>query len=288
MILVVGATGMLGGRITQGLLSRGEEVRVLVRSEAAAQQLAAAGARPVIGDLKDAESLAAACAGADTVVTTANSAMRTEPDTVDSVDRQGNAHLVAAAEQAGVDRFVYVSALGAAPGHPVPLLSAKGETEQRLRASTMTWTVLQPNAFMDVYVPMVFAAPALAGTPVTIVGEGRQQHSLVALSDVAAYALAAYDHPAAEDATLVIGGPEPVTWRDVVAALESELGRDIELRTVSPGEPVPGLPENVAQLLATFDTFDSPVDMSEMSHTYGVQPTRLQDFVAALAASTRT
>jgi hypothetical protein len=93
---------------------------------------------------------------------------------------------------------------------------------------------------------------------------------------------------AAEDATLVIGGPEPVTWRDVVAALESELGRDIELRTVSPGEPVPGLPENVAQLLATFDTFDSPVDMSEMTRTYGVQPTRLQDYVAALAASTRT
>jgi uncharacterized protein YbjT (DUF2867 family) len=92
---------------------------------------------------------------------------------------------------------------------------------------------------------------------------------------VAAYALAAYDHPAAEDATLVIGGPEPVTWRDVVAALESALGRDIELRTVSPGEPVPGLPENVAELLAMFDTFDSPVDMSEMTRTYGVQPTRL-------------
>lgn len=288
MILVVGATGMLGGRITQGLLSRGEEVRVLVRSDAAAQELAAAGARPVRGDLKDAESLTAACAGADTVVTTANSAMRTEPDTVDSVDRQGNAQLVAAAEQAGVDRFVYVSALGATPGHPVPLLSAKGETEQRLRDSTMTWTVLQPNAFMDVYVPMVFAAPALAGAPVTIVGEGRRQHSLVALSDVAAYALAAYDHPAAENATLVIGGPEPVTWRDVVAALESELGRHIELRTVSPGEPVPGLPENVAQLLAMFDTFDSPVDMSEMTRTYGVQPTRLQDFVATLASSTRT
>ena len=68
----------------------------------------------------------------------------------------------------------------------MPLLSAKGETEQRLRDSTMTWTVLQPNAFMDVYVPMVFAAPALAGAPVTIVGEGRRQHSLVALSDVAA------------------------------------------------------------------------------------------------------
>jgi hypothetical protein len=74
----------------------------------------------------------------------------------------------------------------------------------------------------------------------------------------------------------------------VVAALESALGRDIELRTVSPGEPVPGLPENVAQLLAMFDTFDSPVDMSEMARTYGVQPTRLQDFVAALASSTRT
>ncbi len=288
MILVVGATGMLGGEITRGLLRREEDVRVLVRSDEAARELAAAGASPVLGDLSDPGSLRQACAGVATVITTANSAMRAAPDTVDSVDREGNAHLVTAAEEAGVTRFVFVSALGAQPGHPVPLLSAKGETEQRLQQSSMTWTVLQPNAFMDVYVPLAFAAPALAGQPVTIVGDGLRQHSLVALRDVAAYALAAYDHPAAERATLAIGGPEPVTWRDVVAAVESELGVDVTLRRVAPGEAVPGVPETVAQLLALFDSYDSPVDMSGLSSTYGVRPTTLKDFVAGLGSTGRT
>ena len=287
MILVVGATGLLGGHITRTLLQRGEPVRILVRTGSDHDALVTAGADPVVGDLKDPDSLRTACAGIDAVVTTANSLGRGGQDTVESVDRVGNRDLVDAAAAQGVRRFVFTSSLGADPEHPMPFLRAKGETEQRLRSSGMAWTVLQPNFYMDGWVAAVVAGPVLAGRPVTLVGNGRRRHSMVAARDVAGYAIAALDQPEAQGQTLVIGGPEPMSWRDVVAAFEQELGRNIPVRTISPGEPVPGLPDVMTGLLAALDTYDSPLEMGELSTTYGIEPTTLADFVQNLVATSR-
>jgi uncharacterized protein YbjT (DUF2867 family) len=88
MILVVGATGVLGGMITNRLLSEGKDVRILVRHNSPSEQLALqgmatsakllieSGAKPAYGDLKDRDSLNQVCEGVDSLVTTANSAMR--------------------------------------------------------------------------------------------------------------------------------------------------------------------------------------------------------------------
>jgi hypothetical protein len=81
-----------------------------------------------VSDLKDADSVHAACRGVDAVVTTANAIGRTGDDNLDSVDHLGNRNLVDAAEAEGVRRFVCISALGAHPDHPMPLLRAKGRT----------------------------------------------------------------------------------------------------------------------------------------------------------------
>lgn len=97
MILVVGATGMLGGTIARTLLERGENVRILVRPGSSYEHLA--GAEPAIGDLKDETSLRAACEGVEAIVTTATSASRGGADTIESVDRAGYRNLVDAAAQ---------------------------------------------------------------------------------------------------------------------------------------------------------------------------------------------
>ena len=235
MILVVGATGQLGGRIAQTLIDRGFQVRILVREGSPYGDLESAGAEPVTGDLKDPDSLLTACTGVDTVVTTANSSARGGEDTVESVDRLGNRNLIEAAARAGVGRFIFVSNLGASPDSPNPFMAAKGETEQLLGSSGMSWTVLQPNLFMDKLPVLVVGMPALAGKPVTLVGEGTRVHSLVAMRDVAQYVLAAVEHPDRDGQVLVIGGPEPVSWRDVVAAFEFELGRPNPCTAFPPG-----------------------------------------------------
>jgi uncharacterized protein YbjT (DUF2867 family) len=286
MILVVGATGQLGGLITQILLDRGESVRILVRDGSAYDHLVRAGAEPVTGDLKDPDSLPACCAGVDAIVTTANSVLRGGADTIESVDLQGNRSLVDTAAAAGVGHFVFVSAMGASPDSPVPFMRAKGETEQRLQASGIPWAVLQPDAYMDIWFPMVVGGPALAGQPVTLVGEGRRRHSFVAMRDVAAYAVAALDKKA-DGQTLLIGGPSPVSWWDVIAAFNQELGREVPVRTVEPGQPIPGLPDAVIPLLASFETYDSPIDSTELARTYGVTPTSLAEYVRGFLASSR-
>lgn len=280
MILVVGATGQLGGLIARMLLERGRPVRALVRGGAAGAPLPA-GADPVAGDLKDAASLAAACRGVSAVVTTANAVARGGADSLDTVDRQGNRNLVDAAAAAGVRRFVFTSVLGASRESPMPLMQAKAETEDALRASSMDWTVLQPNLFMDTWVPAVVGGPALAGEPVTLVGEGRRRHSFVAARDVAAYAVAALDHPESIGRTVLIGGPQPLSWLDVVAAFEQALGRAVPVRSVPPGTAVAGLPDAVSGVLAAMETYDSPLDMTETSRTFGVPPSPLADFVQA-------
>lgn len=281
MILVVGATGNLGGSIARVLLAEGKEVRILVRPGSSYADLVGDGAEPVTGDLKEPASLHAACAGVDTVVTTANAIARGGEDTIESVDLQGNQHLIEAAEAEGVRRFVLTSVLGASTESPVPLMRAKAEAEQRLMESAMTWTILQPNLYMDALLPMAVGGPALAGQPVTLVGEGRRRHSMVAMRDVVAYAVAALERDEAHNQRLVIGGPDAISWRDVVAAFEHELGREVPVRTVRPGEPVPGMPEQVNGLFQVLETYDSPLDTSALAATFGVTPTGLDDFVRA-------
>lgn len=285
MILVVGATGNLGGSIARRLLADGKEVRILVRPRSSFRELVDHGAEPMTGDLKDPASLRVACAGVDAVVTTANAIGRGGDDTVESVDLQGNQHLIEAAEAEGVRRFLFTSVLGASDESSVPFIRAKGETERRLIDSGMAWTILQPNLFMDTWLPMAVGGPALAGQPVTLVGEGRRRHSMVAMADVVAYAVAALGRDEAINQRLLIGGPDAISWRDAVAAFEQELGREVPVRTVAPGNPVPGMPDQVNGLFQMLETYDSPLDMSAMAATYGVTWTTLKDFVHAFVSA---
>jgi len=282
-ILVVGATGLLGGAITRQLLEQGKEVRILVRQDSPSEELAkegratpasaliAAGAQAVYGDLKDPASLGPAMEGIDTVITTANSASRWGDDNVENCDLMGNRYLIEAAKKASVRHFIFTSAFIADPNRPVPLLSAKGQTEKALQASGLPYTIMAPMAFMEIWLAIPVGMPALSGQPVTVVGSGERIHSFVSLGDVASFTVAAVDNPAAVNQRLVIGGPEAFSFRDAAATYGEVLGRPVEVRSVAPGEPLPGLPEFMAANLAAFDTYDAPIDMTALCDTYQIE-----------------
>lgn len=278
MILVVGATGLLGGRIAHQLRQDGQAVRLLVRSGSDYEPLVAAGAQPIFGDLKAPASLPSALAGIDTVITTATAGQRGGADTIERVDLAGNRHLIDAAVQAGVRRFIFVSTVSADPDAPVPILRAKGQTERYLRASGLDYTILQPNGLLDVWIPLVIGIPLQQQRPVVLIGESRRRHSFVAVQDVAAFALAALDHPAASHQTLAIGGSAAVTWREIVAAVESALGRPLAVERRAPGELLPGLPPIASELMASLETYDSPIDMTSLVQTYGVRLTAVEEW----------
>jgi uncharacterized protein YbjT (DUF2867 family) len=144
------------------------------------------------------------------------------------------------------------------------------------------------NAFMEVWTSTLVGAPARAGQPVTLVGEGKRRHSFISAADVAAFVVAAVGHPAAMNAQLVIGGPDALSLRQVVSVYERALGREVPIRSVRPGEPIPGVPQAVWGIAAGLDAYDSPVEMAETARTFGVRLTPLDEVVAReLAAPAR-
>lgn len=297
MILIVGATGILGGLITQKLQREGKDIRILVRPNSPAEQMALqrmasspqvlieGGAEPVYGDLKNPPSLDRACEGIETIITTANSAMRGGEDNVETVDRLGNRSLIQAAQVAGVKQFIFISFLGADPKHPVPLFQAKAETEAALIESGMPYTILSPNYFMESWIGMVVGIPLQAGQPITLVGQGQRLHSLISVGDVAAFAVAAVGHPAAINQRLPLGGPEPISWRGIAKTFGRVLGKELPVQFVGPGEAIPGLPEIVPPVLAGMETYDSPISMDETARTFGVEQTSLTSFVRHMLGS---
>lgn len=285
MILVVGATGNLGGAITHMLLAQGKPVRILARPPSRYQPLVEAGAQPVFGDLKDRASLDPACHGVDTVITTANSVLRGGEDNLENVDLKGNRSLIDAAKQARVKHFIFVSVQTADANSPMPIVAAKAKTEEYLLASGIPYTIIAPDAFMEVWLAMVVGMPIMKGQPVTVVGEGRRKHSFISAADVAAFVAAAVDNPKATNQRLVLGGPEPLSLRDAAKVYGRVLGCEPTVRGVAPGEPVPGLPEVMQGMLIGLEMFDSPVEMTETARAYGVQLTPFEQVVRRMVTS---
>jgi NADH dehydrogenase len=279
MVLVVGATGVLGGLIVRRLLQEQHPVRALVRPGTSHRSLEQAGAEIVFGDLKQPDTISRACRGMAAIVTTANSVSRSAPDTVNTVDLDGNATLIEAAAEEGVEQFLFVSVYGASAQSPAPFIRAKAKTEEKLKASGVPFTILAPAAFMESWIGGIVLGPVKAGRPVTIVGSGQKRHSFVAVNDVAALAVAAVGNPLALDRTLPFGGPEAHTFLDATEMCARILGRVIPVRHIAPGQPIPGLPESVAQIAAGLDAADSIVDAQDIAEEFDVQLTSLESWL---------
>ena len=291
MILVVGATGLLGGLITQQLLKKGEDVRILIRQNSPAEEMAKqglgtspqllidAGAEPIYGDLKDPVSLVNACLGVDTVITTANSILRGGEDTIESVDCRGTQDLIDAAQGAGVRHFIYTSAKGVHVDHPNPFYRAKAACEERLVASGMNYTILKPGMFMEVWIGAVVGIPVRSGLPITLVGYGNRRHVFVAIKDVVNYAVTAVTHPAAQNAEILIGGPNSYSWTQIVETVEEIMGRPLQINFAPLDSSVPLIPEIMSPMLSALEMFDDELDMRGTAAIYNVEPTPLETFV---------
>ena len=233
MNLIVGATGMLGGEICRLLSEQGRPVRALARRTSYPDKVARlrqANAELVTGDLKNGSSLDAACHGATVVVSTASSTLsRQEGDSIESVDLRGQLDLIDAAESAGVRHFVLVSF--PETGVEFPLQQAKRAVEARLRGSRMTHTILQPTAFMEVWL-----GPALGFDPANgkaqIFGGGHNRTSWISFADVARFAVAVLDPRRAPGATIKLGGPHALSPLEAVALAEQLSGRKMEIQHV--------------------------------------------------------
>ena len=153
---------------------------------------------PVAGDIGDAASLRAAIEGCTHVVHLV-ALIKGRPAEFQAVMTDGTRSLVAAARDAGVERFVLMSALGAAEPTPqtVPYFRAKWAMEQEVKGSGLEHTIFRPSfVFGKGGALATFVAQVRYSPLVTVIGDGRQRSQPIWVDDVAAYVAKAIDQPA--------------------------------------------------------------------------------------------
>ncbi|MGZ4440770.1 MAG: SDR family oxidoreductase [Gaiellaceae bacterium] len=280
MILVTGGTGFVGSRIVHALRAEERPVRALVRNPAAAAQLERLGVEHALGDVGDPASLRAAVEGCTHVVHLV-AIIKGRPADFEAVMTVGTRSLVTAAREAGVERFVLMSALGTHEPTPatVPYYRAKWTMEQEVGASGLEHTILRPSfvfgrgGALPTFVKQVRYSPL-----VTVIGDGRQRSQPIWVDDVAAYVARAIDEPRAANRTFELGGPDIVSWDELYLLIAKALGKRRRLvhvpfavaRAVARAtQRLPGAPLTADQVVM-LDGPDNVVSNDEAVETFGL------------------
>ena len=232
MILVVGATGLLGTRVCERLRAEGQPVRALVRRTSDPDKvnaLRSLGCELAIGDLKEPPQIETACKGITAVVSTASSTLsRQQGDSIESVDLHGQLSLADAAKTAGVRRFIYAS-FRDDPTVQYPLTEAKRSVERAI--ADFDFTSIQASWFMEVWLSPALGFDYVHGK-VRLYGSGSKPISWVSYRDVAEFCVAPALNSVAGRSVIAVGGPEPLTPAEVVRIFEEESGRPFEVETI--------------------------------------------------------
>jgi uncharacterized protein YbjT (DUF2867 family) len=226
MLLLTGATGLVGSTLLSRLLAEGTEVRCLVRDP---RRLGSQRVRVQIalGDLTDPPSFRNALRGVQTVVHLAASIRDQPRGSIEELDGIATWRMVEAAERQGVERFVFFSALGASSHHRTRFLRAKALAEQAVREADLRSIVFAPSIVYAPGDPWLTLLERMALLPLMPVsGRGRAVFQPIWAEDVAACVVAtlnAGDGVARERYELA--GPETLSHTEIVRTLLHSLGR---------------------------------------------------------------
>ena len=226
MLLLTGASGQVGTALLRRLTAAGVPVRCIVRDprrlgpERVRVQIA-------LGDLADPPSFRNALRGITTVVHLAAS-IRDEPQgSIEELNGIATWRLVEAAERAGVEHFVFFSALGASIHDRTRFLRAKALAEEAVRESSVRSTVFAPSIVFAPGDPFVTLLERLSLLPVVPVsGRGRAVYQPIWTEDAADCVMAALDRPADGDARHELAGPDTLSHEDIVRLVLRATGRE--------------------------------------------------------------
>jgi len=235
-VFLTGATGFVGSHVLPALLSAGHSVTALVRSDARATVLLArVAASPGkletrIGTVNDRASLDAAMAGCDAAVhLVALPRDWNDGADLERVNAVGTATIVAAAEAAGITRFIHLGALGVQERPELHYASSKARGEGFVRASSLDWTILKPSLIWgerDGFFNIVAALVKLPAPAVPVPGNGKSRFQPVWVGDVARAIVQVLDTPKGSiKASFELGGPRYWTYAEITREVARALGK---------------------------------------------------------------
>jgi uncharacterized protein YbjT (DUF2867 family) len=279
-IVVVGATGRVGGAAVRHLLDRSFEVRALVRSAEKGEGLRSLGAEPVVGDVTKPETLAPALNGCAGVFSALSATTEQEAK---EVEYRGNVNLLRAARSAGVRRFVYSSAL--LVDHPlaqkVGTFREKARFEEALLgADGVSATVLRPVMFMETMLI------ALSGPVAFVPGRQRRPMGWISAGDVARAAVASFE----KDLTgrYELAGPDTATFDEAYRRFSTARGKRITV--LHPPLAVMRLAgrfsppvEELANMFALFEAAGYASDSPALRETFGVEALTIEEWAGRVS-----
>ena len=226
-ILVTGGTGFIGQALVRHLADAGHKVRILLRASAQSPSLPLS--LPVevsVSSLEDTRGLRAAMVGVDYVYHLAGAEWRGAYASLMETDIQGTQNVVAAAADARVSRLFYVSHLGADRASAYPVFKAKAIAEEYIRRSGIDYTILRTaivfgnnDGFTTGLAQLIASIPRIFIVP----GDGESLLQPLWVEDLATCLLWALDDPATNNQMYEIGGPEYLTFNDVVRTVIEKL-----------------------------------------------------------------
>jgi uncharacterized protein YbjT (DUF2867 family) len=285
-ILVTGGTGTVGSRVVRRLVERGEDVRVLIRSEEKRKALPPR-ATGVIGDLKDPASLDAAMSGVEKLFLL-TPLSRTEAEE--------GLNAVRAAQKAGVKHIVYMSVHNVEECPEAPHFRSKIEIQNAIEVSGIAYTFIMPNNFQqnDYWFKQAMLEYGVYPQPFGHVGLSR-----VDTDDIADAVVNALTQPGHEGKRYPLVGPEGLTADDTARIWARHLGREIRYA----GDDLESWSQQASKMLPVWMVDDFKImydffqrkglkatqsDLASTRKILGRQPRSFEQFAAETAKQWKT
>lgn len=284
-IFIAGGTGFVGGHLMQELLQRGHELLLLSHARSGSSR---PGVSLVAGDVADPSGYAAALQDCDAVINLVG-IIREFPArgiTFERLHLQATAAMLQAAKQAGVRRYLQMSALGTRTNAVSRYHQTKWQAEELVRASGLDWTIFRPSLIFgpkDAFVNMLAANLRLAPVMPTF-GNGTYRLQPIHGSDVARCFAAALELPETIGQTYELCGADRLSYRELLDAIAEAMGKG---RPWKPALPL-GLMQPLIRALQGFSAFPITSDQLQMlleenicdgrwRTTFAIEPIRFRD-----------
>lgn len=287
MVLVTGATGFVGSHLIPRLVEAGKPVRAYVRRNANIQKLVQLGVDIVYGTVSDRAALKEAMAGIDTVIHLVAIITEKKNASFIQINHYGTKNVAELAEEFGVHRLIHISALGASSNHQLRYPYSKWLGEQEVKNSGTDWTIFQPSIMFgagDEFITKLTQLVRLAPI-IPILGSGNTKFQPIWVEDTCTCILKALDDHKTIEKTYQLGGPEHLTYEQIIDLLMARLNK----RKIKFHIPIPIMksmikimeiilsnPPITADQLALLN-IDNLATLDAVEHHFGFKPKRLAD-----------
>lgn len=292
-VFITGGTGFVGSHLRKELLSRGHTLRLLVHGR---NPVLEQGEEAVQGNVADAGTFREAAQGCGAVINLVG-IIREFPDkgvTFQKLHVEATRNALAAAEEAGIKRYLQMSANGTRPGAVAGYHRTKWEAEELVRGSGLDWTIFRPSlifgpedAFVNMLAGYVRSFPA-----VPVIGDGLYRMQPISADDVARCFVAALDMPETIGQAYALCGADSLTYLELLQTIGRAVGKE-HVTTIR--QPL-GLMKLIVPFMQTFDSFPLTMDQLTMltegnvcdgnwQNTFGFEPVRFETGIRAYLAN---